>query len=319
MTQEHSLGSTSTNISTNISTKHEMLKVIFHPDNKSHARSFRTDINKKIKARQAQIDYINWLKQFRVSTFRRAGEPQDNPFINKAFLILFLQLSDLQVNTLNKEIKQLEKLKIDPQTIINKYKDSKDHFDTHLLKQVPIQDLVQNHTPLERPRHISNRIYALCPFPDHQDTNSSFTIYKHNNSFYCFGCKRSGDNIAFTKQFFNLNFKEACKYIQQYLWTVMITNKTTYDEHYHPHRPLVPPYHHKPHATLERYRPKFLYLFKSLCCDAPVWSHFVCFQGERRRIRICDECHNFTQAYQFRASKTSIHNTYWPHPSFIIF
>ena len=32
-----------------------------------------------------------------------------------------------------------------------------------------------------------------CPYPDHADENASFTIYPRTQTWYCFGCNRSGD------------------------------------------------------------------------------------------------------------------------------
>lgn len=36
-----------------------------------------------------------------------------------------------------------------------------------------------------------------CPYPDHHDSTPSFTIYVESNSFFCFGCRRSGGYRAF--------------------------------------------------------------------------------------------------------------------------
>lgn len=45
-----------------------------------------------------------------------------------------------------------------------------------------------------------------CPF--HNEKTASFTVFP-NNTYYCFGCGESGDVIAFTKRFFNINFQQA--------------------------------------------------------------------------------------------------------------
>jgi len=33
---------------------------------------------------------------------------------------------------------------------------------------------------------------SFCPFPDHRESKPSFTLYPHNNTFHCFGCKKTG-------------------------------------------------------------------------------------------------------------------------------
>lgn len=38
----------------------------------------------------------------------------------------------------------------------------------------------------------SSRATGICPFPDHQDKTPSFSIYPRTNSYYCFGCQKSG-------------------------------------------------------------------------------------------------------------------------------
>ena len=32
----------------------------------------------------------------------------------------------------------------------------------------------------------------FCPFPDHKETQPSFTIFPQRNTFHCFGCKKTG-------------------------------------------------------------------------------------------------------------------------------
>lgn len=52
-----------------------------------------------------------------------------------------------------------------------------------------------------------------CPLPGHNDSTSSFKIYPKTNSFYCFGCHKGGDNIAFIQELHQCDFKSAIKYI----------------------------------------------------------------------------------------------------------
>lgn len=50
--------------------------------------------------------------------------------------------------------------------------------------------------------------FCNCIF--HKEKTASMKIYP-NNSFYCFGCGRSGDVISVVMQLENLDFKSACK------------------------------------------------------------------------------------------------------------
>lgn len=53
--------------------------------------------------------------------------------------------------------------------------------------------------------------FCRCPFHE-GDNTASMKIYK-NDSFYCFGCHKGGDQIEFVKLYHGLSFKEACKWI----------------------------------------------------------------------------------------------------------
>jgi hypothetical protein len=50
-----------------------------------------------------------------------------------------------------------------------------------------------------------------CPL--HDDKSPSFHIYPDTNSWYCFGCKRGGDTIAFIRMRYGLSFRDAVHYL----------------------------------------------------------------------------------------------------------
>jgi len=55
----------------------------------------------------------------------------------------------------------------------------------------------------------SNRYVALCPF--HQEKTPSFHVTREKQKFYCFGCQKGGDVIAFLREFEGLSFNDALR------------------------------------------------------------------------------------------------------------
>ncbi len=48
-----------------------------------------------------------------------------------------------------------------------------------------------------------------CPF--HQDSKPSMHVYDGTRGWWCFVCNEGGDVIDFTRRYFNLSFRDACK------------------------------------------------------------------------------------------------------------
>lgn len=69
---------------------------------------------------------------------------------------------------------------------------------------VDIVGVVGCHTKL---RKSGKNYYGCCPI--HGDNNPSLAVYPETQSFYCFGCNRGGDVIAFMIALANLDFKQA--------------------------------------------------------------------------------------------------------------
>lgn len=55
----------------------------------------------------------------------------------------------------------------------------------------------------------TNRYVALCPF--HVEKTPSFHVSRDRQQFYCFGCEKGGDAIAFVRDFEGLSFVEALR------------------------------------------------------------------------------------------------------------
>lgn len=79
-------------------------------------------------------------------------------------------------------------------------------YDIDAIKQRnPIEEVVARHGVALRPSgtHLTGR----CPF--HQDEHPSLVVYPETRSFYCFGCRASGDVIDFVRRAEGLSFREA--------------------------------------------------------------------------------------------------------------
>ena len=61
----------------------------------------------------------------------------------------------------------------------------------------PLVQLVERYTPLKNAGH--NKLKAMCPIGLHDRKSPSFTVYLETQSFHCFVCKKSGDNISFIR------------------------------------------------------------------------------------------------------------------------
>ncbi len=85
------------------------------------------------------------------------------------------------------------------QYILDEDKDRANH-------SVPIKEFCETQYGLKFDRN--NK--ALCPFPDHHDTDPSFAIYSDTNTFKCYGCGRSGDLLQLVMEM------EGCSFIEAY-------------------------------------------------------------------------------------------------------
>lgn len=75
-----------------------------------------------------------------------------------------------------------------------------------VLAATDIVDLIGSYIPVKR---AGSNFQALCPF--HHEKSPSFSINPARQFFHCFGCKKSGDAIAFVRDYENLTFADAVK------------------------------------------------------------------------------------------------------------
>jgi hypothetical protein len=85
-----------------------------------------------------------------------------------------------------------------------------ERFNLENLKLIEIELLFD---PQKR-KDISNGFVCCCPF--HQEKTGSFHVYKKDNHFHCFGCGAHGNSIEFVKLFYKVDFKEACRMLEQF-------------------------------------------------------------------------------------------------------
>ena len=88
---------------------------------------------------------------------------------------------------------------------------------------VPLPQAIEQYTG---ERLIKNKM--RCPF--HSEKTASFTVHPDNNIFYCFGCGASGDIIRFVQLYFNVNFKEATRRIDND-FNLGLTDAPTFSEY----------------------------------------------------------------------------------------
>ena len=84
-------------------------------------------------------------------------------------------------------------------------------FDLDAIRLVPIETLL----PTSPKHRTEQRMTVCCPF--HVEKTPSCTIYRKQNTFYCFGCGAHGDVISFVMKRENLPFKKACEYLLSYI------------------------------------------------------------------------------------------------------
>ena len=82
--------------------------------------------------------------------------------------------------------------------------------DTGLIAQGQTVDLsaVFQHYGIHLNRYCRS---ISCPFSSHQDRSPSFYFYPDTNSFYCFGCKKSGGPVQFVSLFRHVSREEAAR------------------------------------------------------------------------------------------------------------
>ena len=85
-----------------------------------------------------------------------------------------------------------------------------DEFISELKSRNDIGEIVGEYVELQRK---GKNLMGLCPF--HSERTSSFCVYPHNGSFYCFGCGTGGDVITFLRLVEHYDYMEAVKTLSE--------------------------------------------------------------------------------------------------------
>lgn len=80
-----------------------------------------------------------------------------------------------------------------------------------VLSQIDIVELIGGYVDLKPSG--SGRAVGRCPF--HQEKTPSFSVNRERQIFYCFGCGKGGDAIAFLREHEGLSFMEALRQLAE--------------------------------------------------------------------------------------------------------
>ena len=108
---------------------------------------------------------------------------------------------------IDEEIKALKQTTRYYENILSGIEDKNeiDDFKIAEAKRMPIENL------FKIIRRDGKRAWAVCPF--HNEKTASLCLYLETNSFHCFGCGESGDNLSAVQKIYNYNFIEAVKFL----------------------------------------------------------------------------------------------------------
>lgn len=88
--------------------------------------------------------------------------------------------------------------------------------DIQELKDIKLEDFLKSIIPGIQWNRRDTLLKTECPFKDHKDSVASFTIYRENNTYYCWGCGRGGDIINFCNHFFGVKFRESVDILKKW-------------------------------------------------------------------------------------------------------
>lgn len=81
-------------------------------------------------------------------------------------------------------------------------------FLQELKARCNIEDVISQYVQLKR---TGSNLVGCCPF--HSERTPSFTVFRNNENFYCFGCGAGGDVITFTMKMENVDYITAIEHL----------------------------------------------------------------------------------------------------------
>ena len=97
-------------------------------------------------------------------------------------------------------------------------------FDLEKLKLIPIERVAA-----DLGFQLTAKGRGRCCIPGHEDRNPSFSIRRTTNTFRCFACGASGSAIDLTRFMLDLDFKDACAWLQSKYTNLPISNRSQHD------------------------------------------------------------------------------------------
>lgn len=89
------------------------------------------------------------------------------------------------------------------------------NYDIASLKQAHrLENVIRSCGVALSPRgEMGERLQANCPFPNHRDSTPSFMVYRHTQTFRCFGCGIGGDVLDFLQHYYGWSFQQSLDYL----------------------------------------------------------------------------------------------------------
>ncbi len=81
-------------------------------------------------------------------------------------------------------------------------------FLQELKARCNIEDVISQYVQLKR---AGSNLVGCCPF--HSERTPSFTVFRNNENFYCFGCGAGGDVITFVMKMENVDYMTAVEHL----------------------------------------------------------------------------------------------------------
>ena len=157
-------------------------------------------VPEKVKELSEDIEIIDSLvkKLYQIINDHELNDFDD--FFYRKYVEIFYQK---ELERLLKERKRFERLLYNQDLVpINEITND----DIERAKQEPIENFLP-----DRLQKFGNKYRCHCPL--HTENTPSCYVYKNNNSFYCFGCKKGGDVITLIRYLNDCSFIDAIKYI----------------------------------------------------------------------------------------------------------